>query len=378
MSSKIFVEKSVLNSKPTVHEKKEKNQQNNLFMNYKEIDLSKDDNFILIDLKALQLTASNDIELIQRKSVYSTDDLVQYFERCATVVNKLKAEAMIGFVILPQSDENLLNAYNNTVEYVHQLNQPLFMQNVLVDMKFSYFCFSTGDANYAFCFTCLDDNDEKLNRRVFLLLKPLFESNTTQKIVNGCTIMSGILWHKYRIKLDNVCDLQLIDRQIQKINIFHRKRPYNKFAPPPCVNQLRTCNTMINEYLCITLEPIETVTNWKSFTTRMGNVIRMSIIFLRELSVRMNYELMHYMFAYSNRLLFSLRCATEKEVNTLTTHFSLDEYYQQILEQPLFDTEKGIHFKLNLKKMFPFRFFDPNLFIGKVLEFPLRNTDSGQ
>lgn len=365
MSSKIFVDKSVLNSKPTVHKKKENNQQSSLCLNYKEIDLSKDDDSVLIDLNALQLPASNDIEFIQRKNVYSTDDLVQYFERCATVVNKLKAEAMIGFVILPQSDENLLNAYNNTVEYVHQLNRPLFMQNVLADMKFSYFCFSTGDANYVFCFTSLDDNDYELNRRVFLLLKPLFESNTTQKIVNGCTIMSGILWHKYRIKLDNVCDLQLIDRQIQKINIFHRKRPYNKFAPPPCVNQLRTCNTMIHEYLCITLKPIETVTNWKGFTTKMGNVIRMSIIFLRELSARMNYELMHYMFAYSNRLLFSLRCATEKEVSALTTHFSLDEYYLQILEQPLFDTEKGVHFKLNLKKVFPFRFYDPNLFINK-------------
>ncbi|KAH9406726.1 hypothetical protein TYRP_012984 [Tyrophagus putrescentiae] len=196
----------------------------------------------------------------------------------------------------------------------------------------------------------LDEKEEELNRRVFLLLKPLFESNTTQKIVNGCAIMSGILWHKYRIKLDNVCDLQLIDRQIQKINIFHRKRPYNKFAPPPNVNQLRTIITMIDEYLTITLRPIETVANWASYTTKMGNVIRMSLIFLRELSARMNYELMHYMFAYSNRPLFSLRCGTEKEVQTLTTKFTLDEYYQQLLEQPLFDTEKGIHFKLDLKK----------------------------
>lgn len=365
VSNKIFVDNSVLKSKPIFYEKKEKNQQNILSFLFKEIDLSKDDDNIIIDLEALQLPASNDIELIQRKSVYSTDDLVEYFEQCAKVVNKLKTEAMIGFVILPQSDENLLNACNNTVENVHQLNRPLFMQNVLADMKYSYFCFSTGEANYAFCFNNLDEKEEELNRRVFLLLKPLFESNTTQKIVNGCAIMSGILWHKYRIKLDNVCDLQLIDRQIQKINIFHRKRPYNKFAPPPNVNQLRTIITMIDEYLTITLRPIETVANWASYTTKMGNVIRMSLIFLRELSARMNYELMHYMFAYSNRPLFSLRCGTEKEVQTLTTKFTLDEYYQQLLEQPLFDTEKGIHFKLDLKKVFPFRFYDPNLFIGK-------------
>lgn len=333
---------------------------------YQEIDLINDDDNINIDLSVLQLPASNKIQLIRRKLVYSSEDLQAYYMTCSAIADKLHGEPMVGFSILPQSDENLLNSYNNNINYVQQLNRPLFMQNVLSSMQYSYFCFSTAQMNYAFFFATLSEEDEQINGQVFTqYLKPLFESTQTQKIVVGCSLMSGILWHKYRIRLANVCDLQLIDRQIQKINIFHRKRPYSKYAPPPNVDELRTCVTMVAEYLDMTQAPIEAVTNWANCTTKVANVIRMSLIFLRELSARMNYELLHYMFAYSNRAVISLRSASEKEAKALTEGFTVDEFYQQLLNQPMFDAEKGIHFAVDLKKVFPLRYFDPDLFMGK-------------
>lgn len=323
-----------------------------LTFNYDEVSGHNDAPFIGVDLELLKLKATNQIELIKYSSISSQSELQDYYHRCSLVVRHLHSEDLIGMALLPNNSEN-----EATLRQINKLNSQTFLQSLNLDVV--YLCFSVSTANYAF--RLINDNSvsSEINHHLMNILQPLIESDRIRKAVYRCALLSGILWHQYRVTLCNICDLQLVDLQVQQMNnSIGLQRQRNIVA--------HSLEQLISYYLKIDTTEFEAISSWISFTNRVQNMIRFNLIFLRELANQMCYETIHFVHVFSDRTLASLReAATEMEQLTLAD-IDASLHYKLLLSQPLLQGEKLSNpTTVDVMKYFPVKYYDPVEFLGK-------------
>jgi hypothetical protein len=245
------------------------------------------------------------------------EDLVEFNLRSLSVVT---SDEMRVFRDYQQIDE--INAAIKTIEKSKECGFDIFGDSNRITRQESIdlIAFSTEEGIFVF-----DAKPE-----IAKLLKPILESKSVQKIVFCCRHMSDTLFRLYDIKLENVCDIRIIDYHLQrKLNQVTNAK-HKKFSKPVRA-ELRSLEKCLRIYLAINLPSISNNINYNQLTNRVKNIIRFRILFLREMSIIINFELMKELFISTERCLKSLRSANDIEYQALHE----EECELQLMENPI-------------------------------------------
>lgn len=340
--SKIYIDKSVLC--------KQKNPFEELTFSYKEINVNHNADCAEVDLCQLKLSATNQIELVKYNPIGTSDELEQYYQRCLLIRDLLQAEHVIGMAMFPNNEDNRAK-----LKQINKMSVEQFLNSL--NIVVIYLCFSTGNCIYAFRIINHDTISDRINQKLFDYLKPVIESKQTQKVIHQCSILSGLLSHKYEIRLANICDLYCLNQQIQYIqhtHHFYQKKNSNQ--------KTFSFEQMVENYLDISIKPLTEVKCWLNYTSLHANTICLHMVYLRELSAQMGYQMYQYLYTYSNRCLVTLRDAANTE-RQLLSKLAPNVYYEKLLSQPLFQHEK-LMTNIDIRLYFPIKYFDINEFLS--------------
>lgn len=293
---------------------------------------------VLFDSETLSLPFANDIQLIRALTgpkCESKREAIHHFEICQDIVTQLKSEKQIGFCVLP-SVEAARSPSNHVIE---SLSRPAKTRLWNFTDKYSvpatlYLCFSCASSNYAFQIT---DQPNVHTDKVVELLGEVLQSTDVCKIIHDVEVCSGLLAERFNIRLENVSDLTTLDRHIVPTHAVINASDMSWML----ARNVKTIEQLAQTYLNVIIPPCAVrPIDWRRDSIPMLNVIRVNIIFLRELFFRMNYKSVYSAFLFSKRSLDCLRSASAEEMQVFSKLGAPTvSIYEEILRPRYFDSE---------------------------------------